>query len=118
MRIRVNKLPGYEDIENLWYVEDGKLYGKNGVEIKGSWSRSKKYPYSQVTLYTKDGRKIHKRKDRIIAIAFVDGRTKERNEVDHINGVHDDDRPENLRWVSKQENGECRELRKSRAGKR
>lgn len=113
--ISVNSLPGYKNIADGWYVDsrDGKLHGPRGV-IKGSWSRSKEYPYNQVTMRTVDGKKIHKRLDRIIALALVPGRTELRDEVDHINGVHDDDRPENLRWVSPQENKDARALREYR----
>lgn len=117
MKIPINKLKGYENIRSSWYVdtERGVLVGKRGI-VRGSWSRDRKYPYKQVTLRTKDGRKIHKRLDRIIALACVPGKTKDRNQVDHINGKHDDDRPENLRWVTPQENADNRALRRLRGG--
>jgi len=108
--VRIDQIDGYENICPYWCVSDGILVGGKG-EVKGSWSRSRKYPYNSVTLRTKDGRKVHKRKDRIIAIACVDGRTSSRNEVDHINGNHADDSPENLRWVSRKENMEFQMIR-------
>ncbi|MGN1383650.1 MAG: HNH endonuclease signature motif containing protein [Eubacterium sp.] len=107
MKIPLESLEDYKDIApNRWYVDstDGKLHSKHGKPIKGSWSRSRKYPYNSVTLFTHDGKKIHKRLDRIIACALVKGRTAEKCEVDHINGDHSDDRPKNLRWVTRQEN--------------
>lgn len=40
---------------------------------------------------------------RLVAEAFV-GARQNGLEVNHINGVHDDNRPENLEWVTHQEN--------------
>lgn len=115
MKIMINTLPGFETIKPKWWVdtEDGKLHSERGV-VNGSWSRSGDYPYRQVTLSTIDGKKTHKRLCRIIALALVDGRTETRTQVDHINGKHDDDRPENLRWVTRQENMDFRALRQLR----
>lgn len=115
MMIPIQQIEGYENIAPSWWVDTDKgvLVSKRG-EVKGSWSRSRKYPYTQVTLRTVDGRKIHKRLDRIIALVCVEGRTVERNQVDHINGKHDDNRPCNLRWVTEQENKDFLALRKFR----
>lgn len=44
--------------------------------------------------------KIH----RIVAITFVDGRTNERNEVNHIDGNKNNNKASNLEWVSRKEN--------------
>ena len=41
---------------------------------------------------------------RLVAIAFVSGQTKENNYVDHINCNKQDNRAENLEWVSSKEN--------------
>lgn len=116
MRVFIETLDGYQNIKpNTWFVDTdtGELWSVHGKQpIKGSWSRSRKYNYRQVTLQTADGRKVHKRKCVIIALACVDGRTAERNQVDHINGTYDDDRPCNLRWVSVQENHDFRNYRR------
>lgn len=107
MRIWIETLEGLENIKpRTWYVdsEDGELKNKSGTIVNGSWTRGRQYPYRSVTLTTAEGKKTHKRKCRIIALALVPGRTNERNIVDHINGRHDDDRPENLRWVTQAEN--------------
>lgn len=119
MRILIDTIQGYENIKPSWWVdtEQGVLMSNRGI-VKGSWSRSRKYPYTQVTLQTKDGKKIHKRLDRILALACVDGRTAERNQVDHINGIHDDNRICNLRWVSEQENKDFRTLRRLKQARR
>ena len=120
MQVFIETLEGLHDIKpKTWYVdtETGELMSvKNKTPIKGSWSRSRLYPYRQVTLTTITGQKVHKRKDRIIALACVEGRTLARNTVDHINGIYDDDRPCNLRWVTTQENHDFRTLRKYKEG--
>lgn len=106
MRIFIETLEGYEDVRpGVWFVDtdDGKLHGPRGV-VKGSWSRSRKYPYNSVTLRDVNGKKIHKRLDRIIGTALVGGRTVEKNEIDHKDGNHGNDDPENLEWVTRKEN--------------
>jgi len=124
MKMYIETLEGYENIKaNTWYVDTDKgvICHRTGRIVEGSYSRSKKYPYKQVTLSDNEGNKVHKRKCRIIATACVEGRTDKRNEVDHINGKHDDDRPENLRWVSRQENivfKEYREIKQKKKSKR
>lgn len=113
---RVNTLPGFEMVKDYYTVDDsGKVYGTKG-EMKSFWQRSRKYPYQAFRFQTKDGGKITKRRDRLVALAWVDGRTDLRNEVDHINGVHSDDRPENLRWSTHKENSDWLVLRHMRDG--
>lgn len=113
---RVNTLPGFEMVKDYYTVDDsGKVYGTKG-EMKSFWQRSRKYPYQAFRFQTKDGGKITKRRDRLVALAWVDGRTDLRNEVDHINGIHSDDRPENLRWSTHKENSDWLVLRHMRDG--
>lgn len=65
-----------------------------------------KYGYPVVTL-SKNGKtktfKIH----RIVAIAFIDN-PDNLPEIDHINSKKYDNRPENLRWCTPQQNSEWR----------
>ena len=114
--IQINTLPGYEMVSDFYFVrDDGKIIGACG-EMKPFWQRSRKYPYQSVRFRTKDGGRITKRVCRIVALAFVDGRTEARNQVDHINGRHSDDRPSNLRWVTKQENMDALIVRRYKEG--
>ena len=103
-------------VKDYYTVDDsGRVYGTKG-EMKSFWQRSRKYPYQAFRFQTKDGGKITKRRDRLVALAWVDGRTDLRNEVDHINGIHSDDRPENLRWSTHKENSDWLVLRHMRDG--
>jgi len=75
--------------------EDGKIFDENG----------RVYEYLQK--YGKRGQKYFVSKygasHRLIASALVPN-PKNKSEVDHINGDATDNRPENLRWVSQEEN--------------
>lgn len=113
---RVNTITGFEMVKDYYTIdEDGKVYGTKG-EMKSFWQRSRKYPYQAFRFQTKDGGKITKRRDRLVALAWVPGWTPQRTEVDHINGIHSDDHPTNLRWVTHQENHDFLSLRQRRAG--
>lgn len=102
-RIKLKEIPGYSKAAEFYYLLDGRLYGWKDKEILGSWSKSPKYPYKQVTLKQEAGGITHARKCRIIATAYVDGH-KPGFEVDHIDGDKTNDAPSNLEWVSHAEN--------------
>lgn len=58
--------------------------------------------YSFVNL-RKDGKSVSIKVHRLVAIEFVEN-SKNRPEIDHINTIRTDNRPENLRWVNRHEN--------------
>lgn len=77
--------------------DDGKVYNQTtGRELKGR--PQKKGGYLRVNLAGKDY-KIH----RLVAEAFVPN-PENKEQVNHINGKTDDNRAENLEWVSPSEN--------------
>lgn len=52
---------------------------------------------------------------RLVAMAWVDGRTKRKNCVDHKNSLRTDNRAENLRWVTKKANNKTKHARKAKS---
>ena len=59
--------------------------------------------YPMVCLYL-DGKPKPHRVHRLVALAFLGEPVEGRNDVDHINGVVDDNSVENLRWASRSAN--------------
>lgn len=90
---------GFEDKYIIY--EDGKvlsLYRNNFMTPKAD-----KDGYFRVGLW--DGIKIHNRIiHRLIAIHFIEGRTKERDIVNHKDGNKQNNQISNLEWVTVQEN--------------
>tara|TARA_R110002126_G_scaffold255862_1_gene398890 strand:+ start:439 stop:915 length:477 start_codon:yes stop_codon:yes gene_type:complete len=94
----------FERIDGLPYV-----YHPCGTVLrifKGYTKEIKHYKrpdgYMQVALYKNGKRKMFK-VHRLLAIAFIPNPENKRC-VDHINGIRDDNRLENLRWVTHSEN--------------
>ena len=52
---------------------------------------------------------------RLVALAWVEGRTAKKNCVDHINSDRTDNRAKNLRWVTKKANNKTKHARKSKS---
>lgn len=85
---------------NMWgeLIKKGKKlsFPKNNEGYKvGNLTKNKIYKYF----------KLH----RIVAIAFIPNPTS-KEEVNHINGIRDDNRVENLEWCTKREN-QCHSAR-------
>tara|TARA_B100000035_G_C20671540_1_gene409824 strand:- start:62 stop:556 length:495 start_codon:yes stop_codon:yes gene_type:complete len=77
-------------------TEDGKIFDKDGEVhqyLKKSGLRGQKY------WTTKKYGAVH----RLIASTFIPN-PDNKSEVDHINGIATDNRLENLRWVTQEEN--------------
>lgn len=96
--------PGY------FATDDGRVFSQRRVELNGRGGNHKSRllansmhnGYARVTLWmgtTKACMKVH----RLVALAWHEKPTNA-NEVNHINGIRDDNRPENLEWVTPSEN--------------
>lgn len=102
-RIKVNTLDGYEQVLDIYEVDKyGNVYGKNEIELKQTYNSTK---YKQVSLKLKKERRwkkcfVH----RLVALAFVDGRTKELNEVDHKDTNKENNKWYNLKWTDRKGN--------------
>lgn len=52
---------------------------------------------------------------RLVAMAWVEGRTAKKNYVDHINSDRKDNSASNLRWVTKKANNKTKHARKAKS---
>ena len=103
-RIKVNTLAKeYEQVLDVYEVDKyGNVYGNNGMELKQSYNSS---GYKQVSLKLKNKRRWKKcLVHRLVAYGFVDGRTEQNNEVDHIETNKQDNKWNNLRWIDRKGN--------------
>tara|TARA_Y100001963_G_C6510818_1_gene322050 strand:- start:58 stop:522 length:465 start_codon:yes stop_codon:yes gene_type:complete len=89
-----------ENYENYIIYENGKIYNtKTKIWLKPCKNQD---GYLQLKL-CKDGKQKHFRLHRLLAKTFIPN-PNNLECVDHINGVRDDNRLENLRWYSKENN--------------
>lgn len=98
---------GYEDyyiVSNLGNVMSVPRE-VNGRQLKSRLMRQRhdKDGYMLVNLYKGNQLATHK-VHRLVASAFLDGRSE--LQVNHKNGIKDDNRAENLEWVTKKQNME------------
>lgn len=90
-----------KEFNNYFVCSDGRIFSSKSKRFLDK--KSDKDGYTRVVLYngsTKKCFKVH----RLVAEYFVSGETEERCLVNHKNGIKDDNRSENLEWVSYSEN--------------
>ncbi len=90
----------YEQVLDVYEVDKyGNIYGSNGMELKQAKNSS---GYNIVSLKIKNKRRYKKcLVHRLVALAFVSGRTKQYNEVDHIDTNKQNNKYDNLRWTDR-----------------
>lgn len=100
-------IKGYEglyQISNIGRIKSCNKLSYDNKKIKSKILKTKinKNGYEQIFLY-KNNTKKYKSVARLVAEAFIPN-PENKPEVDHINTIRNDNRVENLRWVTKKEN--------------
>lgn len=115
----MNKIPGYS---RLLANEEGKVFVAKArghvydqpIEVKGRINacgyrfcgvRADRDCDPAIATPGREGQLMHI----LICLAFHGLRPTSKHEVDHINGVRSDNRPSNLRWVTRAQNLETRQ---------
>lgn len=91
---------------DFYYIDSNGLVYTNSdgcglVEMK---QRSNKYGYKQIGLWCKDKKKIQMEVHRIVALAFIPNKRKDRDKVNHIDEDKHNNTMYNLEWCTCKEN--------------
>lgn len=109
---QINKIKGLEHINDGYYVSyDGRVFSlrdKHGNVSMSNRYELKQYEktggYLNVALTTKHNKTNYLRVNRLVALAFVKGRTAKRKYVNHIDENRKNNNADNLNWVTPKEN--------------
>lgn len=91
----IEEVDGKYEVSNL-----GRIRNPNTGCIR---KLAYKHGYTRININDQNGKELHRSVHRLVAQAFIPN-PDNKPQVNHINGIHDDNRVENLEWVTPEEN--------------
>lgn len=91
-----------DDYFDYLVSDEGEIFSEKYGRFKKLKAMKDKNGYLRVGLY-KDGKQKYMSVHRLVANAFIEN-PDNKDCIDHINGIRDDSRAQNLRWCTKKEN--------------
>ena len=90
------------NVRDCYYISDhGRVYNKDTSKIMSTKMKGR---YCSIGLYHNDNKQYSHLVHRLVGVAFVPGRTTEKNQIDHKDTFHDNNFYTNLEWVTSKEN--------------
>ena len=116
--LRISELKGMENIRDIYFITtDGKVisYGNYGSSTLGEPKELKQYVktggYLNVGLMDNDGKVKYIRVHRLVALAFIPN-PQEKEYVNHLDENRQNNKMQNLEWVTPKENNHHSLLKK------
>lgn len=103
--VQVNQVEGLEDVKNYYYVSNfGRVKSTKGNEKILKQNDDNKGGYLIIGLMTSENKQKMLRVHRLVAQAFIEGCSNERDTVDHIFPDTKNNMASNLQWLSRGDN--------------